>query len=259
MTTRQAGPPGARLVPGTVGDLSPHVDDWLLPVSGDRLGMPTTVTEPTADLLYVGEFDGRSAWAAESPAATLRWPELAQRLDRATLALAGRAQQLVAWKRTHRYCGACRAELGYEPPYPWPRCTECGLLVPMAPAPVVLVLIRRDDHVLLARHSYAHSDMWALVAGYVEYGETLEEAARREVWEEVGIEVEDLSYVDSQPWTLSGPGTLLVGFTAQWAAGEPTVDGVELTAAEWFPLAKLPDAVPPVYSLARWMLDEARA
>ncbi|WP_018351684.1 NAD(+) diphosphatase [Longispora albida] len=252
----------SRLLASTEAPRGPVTGDWLLTVSGDRVTIGSVGARGVpGELLFLGTFDGVPAWAEESAAdGGATWRELAATLDQETLALAGRALQLVTWRRTHRYCGACREELAYQPGYSWPRCSGCDLLVPMQLSTAVIVLIRRGDEVLLARHSYGPAKtMWALIAGFTEYGETLEDAARREVREETGLEITNLAYAGSQPWSMAGPGQLLVGFTADWAAGVPTVDGAELTAAEWFPLDALPAEVPPHFSIARWLLDAAVA
>jgi NAD+ diphosphatase len=143
------------------------------------------------------------------------------------------------------------------------RCPNCKLYVPMQLSPAVLVAIRRPGppgepgQLLLVRHSYGATEVWALVAGFVEAGETLEQAVHREVAEEVGLRVDGLTYFGSQPWAMSGPGVVLTGFVAYAAdpAAEPVVDGHELTEARWFPLDALPEALPPTYSISRWLIE----
>ena len=114
---------------------------------------------------------------------------------------------------------------------------------------------------LLVRHAQGPTQLWALVAGFVEAGESLEAAVHREVAEEVGLTLRRPAYVDSQPWALTGPGTLLAGFTAEVTdpAAEPVADGTELTEARWFPVDALPAELPPAYSLSRWLIDAVAA
>lgn len=230
----------------------------------------------------LGTLDGVPAWGIaqmadeEPPAAGLRnhepgrwtgWPALAAEVSAPLAALAGRALQVIDWRLSHRWCGACRAELADVPGEPARRCPDCGRYVPMQLSPAVLVAVTRPgpagrpDELLLVRHSYGPTELWALVAGFVEAGETLEAAVHREVGEEVGLALTEPAYFGSQPWAMSGPGVLLTGFTATSAdpTAEPVVDGRELVAARWFPLDALPAELPPEYSLSRWLIDSARS
>jgi NAD+ diphosphatase len=220
----------------------------------------------------LGSLDGVPVWAAALPNATEElgawrgWPALAAELGEPHAALAGRALQVMTWRRTHRYCGACRVELVDVPGEHARRCAACELYVPMQLSPAVLVALRRPapndgaDELLLVRHSYGPTDLWALVAGFVEAGESLEEAAHREVAEEVGLALTGLTYFGSQPWAMSGPGVVLAGFHAVSAdpRAEPVADGRELAQARWFPLDALPAELPPAYSISRWLIDAAR-
>ncbi|PSK62011.1 NADH pyrophosphatase [Micromonospora sp. MH33] len=170
---------------------------------------------------------------------------------------------MVTWRRTHRWCGACRTELADVPGETARRCPACGLTGFLPLSVAVLVAITRPgraggpDELLLVRHAYGPTELWALVAGFVEAGESLEAAAHREVAEEVGLAIGRPTYVDSQPWAMSGPGTLLAGFTATVTdpAAEPVVDPRELTEARWFPVDALPAELPPAYSISRWLID----
>jgi NAD+ diphosphatase len=218
----------------------------------------------TADAVPLGTFDGVPVWGATAPSTVdppyelHGWPSIAARLAEPHAALAGRALQVMTWRRTHRYCGACAAELAEVPGEHARRCPGCELFVPMQLSPAVLTLIRRGtDEILLVRHTYGPTAVWALVAGFVEAGESLEEAVHREVAEEVGLTVTDLAYFASQPWAMSGPGVLLAGFTATCPdpRAEPTVDGREVAEAAWFRVDALPNAIPPPYSLSRWLID----
>lgn len=120
-------------------------------------------------------------------------------------------------------------------------------------SPAVIVLIEREGEILLARSVRFAAGMYGLIAGFVEPGETLEETARREIMEEVGITVRDLTYVASQPWPF--PNSLMVGFTAKWAGGEITPDSAEIEDARWFHPDALP-VLPSKISIARRLVDE---
>ena len=125
--------------------------------------------------------------------------------------IAGRAVQLVEWARTHRFCGRCGTATEPAPSERAMRCPDCGLLSFPRLAPAVIVLVTRGDEALLARGRNFPLPMYSCIAGFVEPGETLEEAVHREVREEVGVELADVRYVASQPWPF--PHSLMIGFT----------------------------------------------
>ncbi|MEV4757426.1 NAD(+) diphosphatase [Micromonospora sp. NPDC049559] len=269
-----------RFVPGAATGVLADPADRCLVVAGRELlvgadGALPRVAElpPETEWIPLGLLDGGRVWAAALPtpdAALGRWhgwPTVAAALGEPLAALAGRALQVVTWRHSHRYCGACRAELTDVPGEHARRCPACGLYVPMQLSPAVLVAIHRPgraggtDELLLVRHSYGPTELWALVAGFVEAGESLEEAVHREVAEEVSLRLAGVTYFGSQPWAMSGPGVVLAGFSAVCAEpdAEPVVDGAELTQARWFPLDALPAELPPAYSISRWLIDAAVA
>jgi NAD+ diphosphatase len=166
--------------------------------------------------------------------------------------LAGRAVQLVEWARTHRYCGRCGAETKPAAGERAMTCADCGLLAFPRLAPAVITVVHRGDEVLLARGVQFALPMYSCIAGFVEPGETLEQAVRREIHEEVGVEVGEPRYVASQPWPF--PHSLMIGFTAEWVAGEIEIDPREIADAQWFHRDALP-SIPPPISIARRLID----
>jgi NAD+ diphosphatase len=116
----------------------------------------------------------------------------------------------------------------------------------------VITLIERGDEALLARGRAFPVPMYSCVAGFVEPGETLEEAVRREVLEEVGVHLADVRYTASQPWPF--PHSLMIGFEATWASGEIEIDETEIVDAQWFRADDLP-MIPPGMSIARTLID----
>ena len=173
-------------------------------------------------------------------------------LDDAHFRMAGRAVQLVDWDRTHRFCGACATETRVVAGERARACPACGLVAYPRLSPAVIFLIRRGDRILLGRHAGLPEGMYSTLAGFVEPGETLEEAVAREVAEEVGISVRDVRYFGSQPWPF--PNSLMIGFTAEHAGGEIVVDRAELEDAGWFAADALP-TIPPKLSIARALID----
>jgi NAD+ diphosphatase len=167
--------------------------------------------------------------------------------------LAGRAVQIVEWTRTHRFCGRCATPTEPSPGERAKRCPACGLLAFPRLAPAVITLVERGDEILLANGRAFGVPMYSCLAGFVEPGETLEEAVRREVAEEVGVELADVRYFASQPWPF--PHSLMIGFTATWAANEIEIDPEEIVAAGWFRADAMP-LIPPGLSIARWLIDD---
>lgn len=173
-------------------------------------------------------------------------------LDEPIFAMAGRAVQVVEWARTHRFCGHCAAPTVPGADALSKLCPACGLSFYPRISPAVIVLITRGEELLLARSPHFPEEMYSTLAGFVEPGEALEDSVRREVREEVGIEVTEPRYFGSQPWPY--PNSLMIGFTAEYAAGELAPDAAEIADAAWFPLDRLP-VVPPPLSIARQMID----
>ena len=175
--------------------------------------------------------------------------------------IGGRAFQILNWDRTHRFCGRCGASTEYHD-HTADRareCLQCGLLSFPRVSPAVIVLIQKGRELLLARNARFPGKRHSVLAGFVDAGETLEEAVHREIREEVDIEVRDVRYFGSQPWPF--PHSLMVGFTAHYAAGEIRVDGEEIVDAGWYTADHLPD-LPPGISIARrlidWFLEQQR-
>jgi NAD+ diphosphatase len=206
---------------------------------------------------FLGTLDGQHCWAVELPTedgtALTELRMLWGTVDEVRWRLAGRAVQLVEWDRTHRFCGRCGVPTVPAQGERARRCPDCGLLAFPRLAPAVIVLVQREDgRALLARNVNFPPTMFSCLAGFVEPGETLEEAVRREVGEEVGVELGTVSYWGSQPWPF--PHSLMVGFLAQWADGDIVCQAGEIAEAHWFARDELPD-IPPGISIARRLID----
>ena len=190
--------------------------------------------------------------------------ELFARLeDDRVVSMAARASQTLDWWFGHAYCGRCGSATEPHEKEMARACGTCGTLHFPRINPAVITLVHRGaDEVLLAHDRRFRSGFFALLAGFVEPGETLEQAVAREVREEVALEVEDIRYFGSQAWPF--PSQLMVGFFARYRSGEIRVQEEELTEAHWFPLGALPSPEdrPANYSIAgrlieRYLADRA--
>lgn len=165
---------------------------------------------------------------------------------------AGKCAELLYWDRNTKFCGMCGGHMHFHTDIS-KRCEVCGKEVWPQLATAVIVLIRKGkDEILLARGRNFRSDFYGLIAGFVETGETLEEAVQREVMEETGIKIKNIRYFDSQPWPY--PSGLMVGFTADYESGDIHVQLEELQKAGWFHRTNLPK-LPEKLSIARRLID----
>lgn len=201
---------------------------------------------PATRELYVGRLRGQPFFAVDVPAEALdasRCASLYSLLwqgDDLLFSMAARAIQLLRWQRDHRFCGRCGQSLAPHPVERAMWCQPCGLLAYPRVSPCVIVLVTRGPELLLARNSNFPPGMFSTLAGFVEAGETLEQALFREVYEEVGVEIGNIRYFGSQTWPF--PHQLMVGFLAEYTGGALRVDGQEIVEANWW----LPEALPQV-------------
>lgn len=153
---------------------------------------------------------------------------------------ASRALGILNWLASMRYCSRCASPLADHPAEIARICPECGTLVYPRISPAIIVLVHRGSRVLLARHVNRNTDVFTCIAGYVEHGESLEEAVAREVFEETALRVENVRYAGSQSWPF--PDQYMIAFHAEWESGEIEVNPAEISQAIWFDR----DALPPV-------------
>jgi len=225
---------------------------------------------PGPDALFVGWLSGEPWWAEdaeadeEEPASEPADPdirgvglrELRMAVDESLWALAGRAAQLLRFRAASRFCGWCGRPTRSLPDSAGRAC-EAGhppIFPPVSPAIITLVE-RADGRALLARHARS-PQRFSCIAGFVEPGESLEDAVRREVREEVGVAVGALAYRGSEPWPF--PHSLMVGFSSSAASERIDADGTEIAEAGWFSPGDLP-ALPPAGTISRALIDDWRA
>lgn len=225
---------------------------WLMNLS--EIGLEPIRTQ------FLGTLNNQPCYSAELPSdavipenISLRGlRELYGTIDEAVFAIAGRAIQIVEWDRTHQFCGHCATPMTQLSDERAKRCPNCGLVNYPRLSPAVIVLIVRGDELLLARAPHFPAGMYGLIAGFVEPGESLEDAIVREVQEEVGISIKQIRYFGSQPWPF--PNSLMLGFTAEYDSGKIAIDPEELETAAWFHKHDLP-IIPPRISIARKLID----
>jgi NAD+ diphosphatase len=218
---------------------------------------PRGLSVAPARTVFVGTLDGRPCFAADVDAGALPQAQFVS-LRAALMALGpdhlpllSTAAELVHFEQTRRFCGRCATPLVDSLADRAKRCPACDAHYYPQIAPAVIVLVSDGPRLLLTRAGKARP-FWALVAGFLEPGETLEQCVAREVREETGIDVDGARYFGSQPWPF--PSQVMVGFQARYAGGTIAVDGQELDEAAWFPVDALPPLPPPI-SIARRMID----
>jgi len=232
---------------------------------GDRYLIPQVrdlqALDPRSEPVhYLGSLDGRPCYAGEIPATILLPTQCAlkgirslfEHLEAPLIGVAGLANQLVLWDRNHRFCGRCGLETEDKAGERAKVCPGCGLINYPRLSPAVIVAVVKEDRLLLAHSQRFPGKFYSVLAGFVEPGETLEECIRREIGEEVGIEVKNICYFGSQPWPF--PDSLMIAFTAEYAKGEIIADPSEIADAGWFSADNLPP-VPPKISIARQLID----
>jgi NAD+ diphosphatase len=232
-----------------VSELPAGTETVLLGVNGDGAAVfgadpgpePATALRPAASLVGLRDVAAMSALADAN--------------------LLAHATGLLNWHRRHRFCANCghateSGEAGYVR-----TCPNCGAQHHPRTDPVVITLVHDGERVLLGRNANWPERRFSCLAGFVEPGESLEEAVEREVGEEAGITVSDVRYVSSQPWPF--PASLMLGFEARYAAGDPHPHDRELQAVEWFTADELRRAaagegdigIPPPLAIARRLMD----
>ena len=178
------------------------------------------------------------------------------RVPEPLVAIGARAFQVVEWDRTHRYCGRCGTPTRDKQGERAKECPACKYVAYPRVSPAMMALVTRGRELLLARARRFPPAMYSALAGFVEPGETIEDCVRREVKEEVGVDVGTLTYFASQSWAF--PHSLMIAYTAQYAGGDLVPDGEEIADVRWFPADALPD-MPPSLSIARRLIDATAA
>ena len=222
----------------------------LRPVDGDVDWQPPAEV-PSGRRVLLGEEDGTTYFAClvepdDAPGDPQEWlplrgllPALAARPDRAPLLF--HAIGLAEWHHATRFCPRCAGPLETRAAGHELRCTRCDRRQFPRSDPAVIMAVVHGEEILLGRQPRWPPDRWSTLAGFCEPGETLEDAVRREVAEEVGVAVGQVTYFGNQPWPL--PASLMLGFVAHAESRTIDVDGAEIEAARWFTREQFRDAV----------------
>ncbi|WP_312831360.1 NAD(+) diphosphatase [Pantoea eucrina] len=207
--------------------------------------------------ILIGEWLGENVWLIQASRPE-NMGSVRQVIDQDTglFQLAGRGVQLAEFYRSHRWCGYCGHEMRISPREFACLCTHCRERYYPQIAPCIIVAIRRGDEILLANHARHRNSIYTVLAGFVEVGETLEQAVAREVMEESNVRVKNVRYVTSQPWPF--PHSLMTAFMAEYEGGELQHDGKELLDAGWYRFDALPQ-LPPPGTVARRLIEDTVA
>jgi NAD+ diphosphatase len=260
--------------PSIVAPDLPDPDAWwfifsgyrmLVHTSGNAASVPAAkeIEEMAIDIshrVYLGRYRGRHCYAAEgrpggvevSDASFQELRNLFDRLECDFYEIALTGVHLVEWEKNCKFCSRCRAGLISKTDIRAKECPECGRLEFPRLSPAIIVLIEKEDTLLLARSSRFPAAFFSVLAGFVEPGESLEDAVHREVREEAGINVKNITYFGSQPWPF--PDSLMIGFTAEYESGEIVIDKDEIVEAGWYKADSLP-LIPGKLSIARQLID----
>ncbi|WP_428239859.1 NAD(+) diphosphatase [Gynuella sp.] len=234
----------------------PNSGDWVLQAK-DILNIEVDSVGYIASLEGVPWFAG---WLDESYELPEGWWVVTvrdvARENEQVFAMVSRAVQLHTWRQDHRFCGRCGHRTRYFDHEPGAHCDHCGLTAYPRISPCVIVLVYRGEEVLLA-NGVRHKDsgMYSTLAGFVEAGESAEQAVYREILEEVGVRVKNISYLNSQTWPF--PHQLMLGYEAEYESGDIRIQEHEILDARWFHIEDLPKYAPNL-SIAGWMIERHR-
>jgi NAD+ diphosphatase len=168
-------------------------------------------------------------------------------------AIATKAFGVINWDRNHHFCGRCGQLTAHSASTFERTCAHCKLHFYPRISPSIIVLIHHNDQILMARSHHFHPGVYGLIAGFVESGESVEDAVHRETYEETRIRIKNLRYFGSQPWPF--PDSLMVGFFAEYDSGDLIIDPVEIEDAGWYRYDQLPGRPSTSISIASKMLD----
>ena len=204
--------------------------------------------------LFIGIYKNKKAFAVNVKTTEEYYPlQEVYEFDHDLYHIAGKAVLVRDWYISHRFCGRCGVETQLDEKDMMLKCPICGQVHYPRIAPAIIVAVRKDGKLLMAKHSYHKTHRYALVAGFVEPGESIEEAVHREVFEEIGIKIKNLKYQKSQSWPF--PNSLMLAFTAEYESGDINVDGDEIVKAKWFKKEEI-ERYDSDISISDWLIQD---
>ena len=219
---------------------------------------PLDIAVPTSEIHNITPLEGKEVktYNTDTIITNPRYETCALRTSYKKLALelylkAGKCAEILYWDANTQFCGKCGGRMKLHTDIS-KVCQKCGREVWPQLSTAIIVLIHKGDDVLLVHANNFKGHYYGLVAGFVETGETLEQAVRREVMEETGLQIKNIRYFSSQPWPY--PCGLMVGFNADYESGEIRLQRSELGAGGWFNKNNLPE-IPEKLSIARKLID----
>lgn len=243
-----------------------HGSQLLLTASGDIPEGRPSILFPKASQHqhYIGEYGGKACYCAAiggeiTQAGDFIFCHLKKLLDQWPEALghlAGRALEIIEWARSHQFCGTCGAPTVQRDRAIVRTCSNQACRREHYPriSPVVIVAVERGPEILLGRSPHFAPGLYSTLAGFVDAGESAEAAVHREVLEETGLQLSNLRYFSSQPWPF--PHSLMLGFQADYAAGEIIIAADELEDAAFFHVDRLPARLPGSSTIAHWLIRD---
>ena len=242
-----------------------YLDRLLIKVNDDKASIPfenslTDLNITAVRKQYLGTLNGYPCYCVEASLDTTESEGMFFRelrslygaLEEDIFLLSGKAFQIVNWDKTHQYCGRCGSKTYTMEGERAKKCPKCGHASYPVLSPAVITAIIKDNKILLAHNRSFRGNMYSLIAGFAEPGETLEECIKREIKEEVGLHIKNIKYFGSQPWPF--PNSLMIGFTADYESGEISEDGEEIISAGWYDVNNLPE-LPSEMSIARKIIN----
>ncbi len=241
--------------------------DLLVKKKDDSLNVPALDEIRKLNIQYeneffLGEIEEKSCFVIEASSEIkllenfelIHLHDIGELIDEELFLIVGRANQILNWDKTHKFCGKCGSKTENKKDEMAKVCTNCNHVMYPVICPAIIVGITRGDEILLARNKGFKNNMYSLIAGFVEAGEDLKSTVKREVFEEVGIKIKNIKYYNSSPWSF--PNSLMIGFFAEYDSGEIRVDGNEIIHADWFKKDNFPN-IPKKFTIARKIIDGA--
>lgn len=216
--------------------------------------------KPEAEF-FIGELNEKACFAIKAESVVnlpenfdlIPLYEIGPLVDEQLFLAIGRANSILNFDKTHKFCGKCGSKTENKKDEMAKICPSCNNVMYPVICPAIIVAVTKGDKILLAHNKGFKNNMYSLVAGFSEAGEDLVSTVKREVFEEIGIEIKNITYYMSAPWSF--PNSLMIGFFAEYESGEIKVDGNEILDAHWFTKDNFPN-IPKKFTLARKLIDE---